>query len=382
MQKIKIILQTKQFLKYLILIIFFSLLFFTQGEAKQIVMNSISSAYLEVSIFVSLTLMIFYSLELIFKINTATFLDKYHKFQIPISAFMGILPGCGGAIIIMTQYGKGKLGFGSVIAVLTSTMGDAAFLLLAHEPKTALLIFLISSITGIIFGYLVEWIHGYDFLKVKSKIANHKCFCDFSYNKYKLPWLILLIPGTIIGIFLAFHQEAKLIEFYNFFGFTNLNPIIGILGGTMAIILWFFDPKPGTPNINCHTKKINFWDSISSETAFVTIWVITGYLIFDLGIFWTQFDLNSLFRNSAPFLPLMGVVIGLIPGCGPQIIVTTLYLQGLIPFSAQIGNSISNDGDALFPALAIAPKASIIATVYTAIPALIVSYSFYFLFET
>ena len=57
------------------------------------------------------------------------------------------------------------------------------------------------------------------------------------------------------------------------------------------------------------------------------------------------------------------------------------WLNGFIPFSAEIGNAISNDGDALFPAIALAPKAAIIATIYSAIPAIIVSYSYMILFE-
>ena len=40
-----------------------------------------------------------------------------------------------------------------------------------------------------------------------------------------------------------------------------------------------------------------------------------------------------------------------------------------------------NDGDALFPAIAIAPKVAIVATLYSAIPALIVSYLYFFAFE-
>ena len=73
------------------------------------------------------------------------------------------------------------------------------------------------------------------------------------------------------------------------------------------------------------------------------------------------------------------ILVGFIPGCGPQIIITTLYLNGVIPFAAMIGNAISNDGDALFPAIALAPKMAIIATLYSAIPALIISYTFLFL---
>ena len=79
--------------------------------------------------------------------------------------------------------------------------------------------------------------------------------------------------------------------------------------------------------------------------------------------------------------PFISVLIGFIPGCGPQVLITTMYLAGFVPLSAQIGNAISNDGDALFPALAIAPRVAIIATLYSAIPALIVSYGWFFIIE-
>ena len=39
------------------------------------------------------------------------------------AAALGALPGCGGAIIVVTQYVTGRLSFGSVVAVLTATMG-------------------------------------------------------------------------------------------------------------------------------------------------------------------------------------------------------------------------------------------------------------------
>ena len=58
-----------------------------------------------------------------------------------------------------------------------------------------------------------------------------------------------------------------------------------------------------------------------------------------------------------------------------------MYLSGMVPLSAQIGNAISNDGDALFPAIAIAPRVAIVATLYSAVPALLISYSWLFLVE-
>ena len=76
---------------------------------------------------------------------------------------------------------------------------------------------------------------------------------------------------------------------------------------------------------------------------------------------------------------LIGLLIGFIPGCGPQIMITSMYVSGQIPMSAQLGNSISNDGDALFPAIAISAKAAIVATLYSAIPAIIIAYLWHYL---
>ena len=89
-------------------------------------------------------------------------------------------------------------------------------------------------------------------------------------------------------------------------------------------------------------------------------------------------DLASLAEAAWIFIPLLAILIGFVPGCGPQILVTTLYLNGIIPFAALIGNAISNDGDALFPAIALTPRMAVVATLYSAIPALIISYIFLF----
>ena len=106
---------------------------------------------------------------------------------------------------------------------------------------------------------------------------------------------------------------------------------------------------------------------------------MVGFLAFELA--GGESGFRPIFSAAPALLPLLGVLIGFLPGCGPQILVTTLYLSGALPFSAQLGNSISNDGDALFPAIAIAPRAAVVATLYTAIPALMLGYGYYVLFE-
>ena len=126
----------KSFLGLLILA-----LAFQTGEFGSIIRNSMTDAYLQVSVFVGFTLFIFIGLVSLTTFDTSKFLSKTKKFHVLISSFLGALPGCGGAIIVVTQYIQGRIGFGSLVAVLTATMGDAAFLILALEPSTGGLIF-------------------------------------------------------------------------------------------------------------------------------------------------------------------------------------------------------------------------------------------------
>jgi hypothetical protein len=383
MLKLKELFSLQHLFRWSLLLVFLLIPILGGNETREAYFGSLADGYIQVSVFVALTLFIFYGLETWLKIDTESLLRKHKKYQVPISALLGALPGCGGAIVVMTQYTMGRLGFGSVVAVLTSTMGDAAFLLLAQDPKAALVVFSTSITVGIIFGYLTEFIHGYDFLRQTNKKLDNLAGTFYQYEWVKNPWVWLLIPGLIVGLLTSFQADYISDNFFAQFGIENFNLWLGVTGAALSFILWFINPTAGTIKSNffqCRTRG-EVWDKVTADTAFVTVWVLVGYLAFELGVLWTGFDFGSLFSSIAPLLPLIGVMIGFLPGCGPQVIVTTMYLQGLIPFSAQLGNAISNDGDALFPAIAVAPKVSIIATIYTAIPALIIAYGYMFFFE-
>ncbi len=383
MEKVKQFFSKKIAIRWMLLLTFVGI--YTGGgtETKEAFLTAISDAYVQVTVFVALTLFIFYGLESLLKIDTEKFLKKHKKYQVPIATVLGALPGCGGAIMVMTQYSMGRLGFGAVVAVLTSTMGDAAFLLLSQKPDAALVIFSISIAVGIIFGYLVEFIHGHDFLHMSKKGLPKNFGTFYKYGIWKHPWTILLIPGLIVGLFTAFQKVEIIDNLIAQIGIPDFSLWLGVAGAILSFLLWVFNPTAGSAASNffeCKSRG-DVMEKVTADTAFVTTWVIVGYLAFELGVIWTGFDFQALFKTYAAFVPLMATLIGFLPGCGPQVLVTTMYLQGFVPFSAQISNAISNDGDALFPAIAISPKASIVATLYTAIPALLVGYGYYFLFE-
>ena len=363
----------KSFLGFVILIMAFQ-----TNAFGNVVRQALVDAYLQVSVFVGFTLFIFIGMDTLTKFNISYVLDRTKKFHVIMSSLLGALPGCGGAIIVVTQYIQGRISFGSLVAVLTATMGDAAFLLLAAEPETGLFIFGLGAFVGSITGYLVDKIHGFTYLQRESKIkVEFEKLKKTFVSKFNIFWALIFLPGLIVGIFVAFQQDLdhilKMPE-----GF-SLVASLGLAGAIISIFMWSLNPLS---DFQCSTDRTrNLLSRVVDTTNFVTTWVICGFLIFEIFMYITSYELKILFDIWLPFVPLFAILFGFLPGCGPQIVVTTFYLNGFIPLSAEIGNAISNDGDALFPAIALAPKAAIIATLYSAIPAFIFAYGFMFLFE-
>ena len=351
---------------------------FQTNSFGEMIRISLVDAYLQVSVFVGFTLFIFIGLDSLTKFNISYILNKTKKYHVAISSLLGALPGCGGAIVVVTQYIQGRISFGSLVAVLTATMGDAAFLLLAIEPITGLLIFTLGATAGSISGYIVDKIHNENYLQGNSKlkIEFEKISTTF-VSKFNFFWTIIFLPGFVIGLFLAFQVDID--QILNIPGNLSIVNTIGALGAIMCIFMWSLNPLS---DFQCSTdRNRNVLSRVVDTTNFVTTWVICGFLTFEIFIYFTEYDLKAFFEVWLPVVPLIAILFGFLPGCGPQIIVTTFYLSGSIPLSAEIGNAISNDGDALFPAIALAPKAAIVATLYSAIPAILFAYGYMFLFE-
>ena len=355
---------------------------------RTITVTTLSDAFWAVSTYVAFTLVIYHYLSNIMgKTNRITALyNKSRTNQVVFSSLLGALPGCGGAIVVTTQYISGKVGFGSVVAVLTATMGDAAFLLIAAQPKVGFGVMALGVVVGAVSGIIVNALHKDDFLRPETKdIVEPKrdipCLQVKAINLQGAFWKWVLVPATVVAVLGSFQVDINQLLHVP-------EHTIEWIGAALAIgsmLLWSL------------TKEISDYQSTVSEdnkcvtshpmqkaaqdTNFVSAWVIVAFLIFELTTYFSGIDLHTVFLGYGMWMPLIGLAIGLLPGCGPQILVTSLYLSGAMPMSAQLSNSISNDGDALFPAIALAPKAAMVATFYSAVPAFVVGYGYYFLFE-
>ena len=354
-----------------------------ETELTNVIFGAIADAYIQVSTFVAATFLIIYGAEKFLKVDAVAALRRDTVWQVPVAAALGAMPGCGGAVIVVTQFVTGRLSFGGVVAALTATMGDAAFLLIAQEPITGLAMVALGFSVGMLSGWSVNAIHGGDFLRGKSRVTICPVMSqlfpgDWSTRIVDRIWMAVFTPGIVLAILVAFQVDADALLA------TTLveEPVtlLGVVGGVLAVTMRL-TPGRRRPSTVQTPESASLSRRVVEDTNFITIWVIGAFLVFELSVYGFGLDLQSLFDGWAIFTPLIAVLLGCIRGCGSQVLVTTMYLAGLIPLSAQIGNTISNDGDALFPAIAIAPKVAIVATLYSAVPALILAYGWMFWME-
>lgn len=337
--------------------------------------------------------------------NFTNIISKNRKLQPLIGALIGAIPGCGGSLAIMPLYINGKLSFGAIIASLIASMGDAAFVLISANIKMYFFVTIVSTITGIITGQLVDYfkleeklglkkrreLDKHSVSKTNSKEAhNHDeiildNLAKSHGNTNRLAFIIthgkgykIYIGIILIGfIFMSLaHSGLNLPIIEKLHSLEELVAVIGILFS--IIYMWCF--KKVFKNSNQkeeENKKISLREMLIhsvGEISFVITWIFIAYLIYDLIILILGGDeyLVKLVLSTGVISVFIGAGLGLIPGCGIQIVLMSFYLKGTIPLGAVIANSISQDGDALFPLLAMDKKSSLWAMIITTIPAILV----------
>jgi hypothetical protein len=132
-----------------------------------------------------------------------------------VASLLGAAPGCLGSFAGVSLYIHGMISFGALAGLMLATAGDEAFIMLAVIPETALLMFGILFLLGIITGYLT------DFFVKKFKIQT--CTdCEIkqyhpgkeSYRHYLIDhiWNHIL-KGHLIRIFLWTFGALLIIKF-------------------------------------------------------------------------------------------------------------------------------------------------------------------------
>lgn len=101
--------------------------------------------------------------------------------QYVISSFLGGIPGCIDAFLVVSLYAHGLVGFGALAAVMLSTAGDEAFVMLTMIPETALLIFAICAVLGVVGGFLAD-----KFVKLFNLKISQPCVIEIHEKEEEL----------------------------------------------------------------------------------------------------------------------------------------------------------------------------------------------------
>jgi hypothetical protein len=76
--------------------------------------------------------------------------------QYIVASLLGAAPGCLGSFAGVSLYIHGMISFGALTGLMLATAGDEQFIMLAMFPETALIMFAILFLLGIIAGYLTD----------------------------------------------------------------------------------------------------------------------------------------------------------------------------------------------------------------------------------
>ena len=401
----------------------------TFGEALEILVISMRDAFLAVTVFVAAMVLLFSWLQYITAGRFVEWIRDNKRWQPALGAIMGLTPGCGGAIIMMPMYTRGYVTYGTVIATLIATLGDAAFVLIGavfQNPKfltPVLIVHATSFVVGVAWGYGADAIGvtpasplgrfgptfgskeslgeeaaeqleddaGFDVQREDSVLDDlprevpEGLGYQIIHQGYRIWWAFTAV-GLVLAIMLLFWyaQDAEYAPelAWNPMTRDGILTWVGLIGTSLSIILYLSsknflsDDTEATIGDKLHSMDETLVHA-ASETAFVTFWVLIAYLAFAFGMVAFGMDDGDFAEHGAGVgAVFVAAGIGLIPGCGPQIIAITAYVEGIVSFPALVANAISQDGDALFPLLVRHKTASIWATIHTTLPALLIGLAF------
>jgi hypothetical protein len=321
-------------------------------------------------------------------------LERHRRWGPAVGALLGMTPGCGGAILLMPLYARGAVSFGTVVAVLVATMGDSSFVLIAADPLMALWVHLLLLVAGTASGFAV------DLLRIAPQPASGTSLAPtrqmFAVGvastvgaavaepsllrrpvlRFPPPWLatfwVLVAAGLLVGTPVAFglRSESQLAAAT---GGVNLFLLVGLVGTAWCAAVLLAERRPQGSWSPLRTLLRDG----ARETAAVTMWVAAAFLLTAAAISLAGLDPANLpWGTPGTWGALAGVAlgaaIGLIPGCGPQIVLTGLWAQGALPLSTLVANALSQDGDALFPLLQRDRRSAAVATALSAVPAVLI----------
>lgn len=336
-------------------------------------------------------------------------ISKKPGMQIITGTVLGLIPGCMGVFTAVSLYTHRLFTFGAMLAAMIATVGDEAYFMLALMPKTAIFMFAILAVLAIVLGFVAD-----KYLKLKNYAADkefsfdihdHDDCCDkpsstFSFKNFSfLPKrmiilaIILVILGLTFGGVIGHTHSDKLIfslpaansvkkvemsdlnithihnhdceHEHEHISETSHNENLhhnhehGIDWVRVTILISAFFALIVVLFTKGHFIKKHLWQHlIKKHLPKILIWIFVTLLAVNILLQFANFG-NWIYDHLFIVL-LIAIAVGIIPQSGPHLVFVVLFLQGTIPFSILLANSIVQNGHGSLPLLAESKKSFVI----------------------
>ncbi|MDR2287016.1 MAG: putative manganese transporter [Prevotellaceae bacterium] len=321
-------------------------------------------------------------------------IQKSSAKQALLGAALGLIPGCMGGFVAVSLFSHNVFNFGGLVAAMISDTGDETFVMFAAMPGYAVLIKSLTFVLAIVAGFVIN-----AFMSKRNTVPKH-----FDHN---------LEIHSLHG----HHSEKATSNIW--YNIKHLSPVrAAILAGIavfmLSLGLGLLEHKHSAEEMTCiHANEVSidehihehFHDhdhddhheahshgNIFSErwlnilfifvagAAFLTVLSVTEHFLKEhvlqhviykhlLRVFtWTSGSLLFIYllglfvhydewiTDNHLIMLFIALTIGLIPESGPHIVFISLFIEGNIPFSILLANSLVQNGHSGLPLLAESKK--------------------------
>ncbi|RMG51086.1 MAG: hypothetical protein D6723_11215 [Acidobacteria bacterium] len=267
--------------------------------------------------------------------------------QLLLAAFLGAIPGCLGAFVVVTMYAHGIVTLGAVVAAMIATSGDEAFVMLALIPHQAILLTGILLILGVTAGALTDMMARRRLIPIPITCEGvqwhmaDECQC-FPRGHLRQQWRECSLARGVLAVALGLFIVAILTgrvgpAAWNWMRITMLM--------VTALSLFIVATVPD------HFLEEHLWQHVARRhIPRLFLWTL-GALV-AIHVLMNTLHLEANIREAGWLVLLGACLIGLIPESGPHLLFVTLYAQGVLPLSILLASSIVQDGHGMLPMLA------------------------------
>ena len=324
-------------------------------------------------------------------------LTRHRWGQYLVAAVLGATPGCLGAFAVVAMYAHRTVTIGAVVTAMIATAGDETFVMIAvavKEGVTSSISLQLLAIMGILFvvsipsGVLTDLLFGRRFTAARAgqilfEVHEHEeCFARGELVKQ---WrdctaargilaavLALFMLGIITGQFGAHGHSAEPVNEHHEhaaaegdhaeaedahgeqghghgggWGWIRITLLV-----VTAVALFIVATVPD------HFLEEHLWRHVARKHALqIFLWTLGALLA--LYVLLVTLDLEHVLHAPHYKWVIFGIacLMGLIPESGPHLILLFLFIDGNLPFSILLANTIIQDGHGMLPLLAHSRRA-------------------------